>query len=77
MRFEDNRDWECNQKHISSDVARTHGDKLGITLTTFCARVWDYLPVFVERLTFGKSCDYHSDEGYDKKPSDELKAKFV
>ncbi len=77
MRFQYYRDREGNQKNIGSDIARTHGDELRITLTTFCSRVWSYLPVFEEWLTFSKSRDYHGDEGHNKEPSDELKAKFI
>ena len=77
MGFEDNRDRERNKQNIGGDIACTHGDKLSIALPTFRARVWNHLPVFVERLTLSESRDYHGDEGDDEKPPNELEAMFV
>ena len=77
MRLQDDRNGKGNQENIGGNIAHGHDDKLSITLTTLGTRIWDYLPVFVEWLAFCKSCDYHSDEGHNEEPPDELKAKFV
>lgn len=66
-----------NQKQVGDDVAGAHGDELGVSLTTLCARVGQYLPVMIKGLAFGKSGNDDRGKGDGQEPSDELQYIFV
>lgn len=62
MAPENNRDRKENQKKVGDDVATCHGDELNISLPTPAPRVWEYLPIIMERLTFDEIRYEDSDE---------------
>ena len=62
-RFEDYGYGEANNQEIGDDVARTHSNELSVAFPAFRTWIGEYLPIVVERLTFGKSCDDNSDKG--------------
>lgn len=74
---QNDRNRENDKKKIRDHIANTHCDQLRMTLATTWSRIWDNLPILVERSAFRESCNYYSGESDHQKPSYELKTDLV
>ena len=72
MRFEHDGYGKADEDYISDYVACAHGNELSYALSAHRPWIWDDLPVMVERLAFGQSCNDYCDESDDEEPADAL-----
>ena len=72
MRFENDGYGKTNEDNVSDYIAGAHRDELSDALSAHRARIWNDLPVMIEWLALGQSCDDYGEESDDKEPADTL-----
>jgi hypothetical protein len=73
----DYRDRENDEEYVGNDIRYSHGEQMGVALTTFGSRIRNDLPVVADRLALGESRNEDGDKGEHKKRTDTTQTMLI